>query len=145
MQHLIAVGTFVQGHILSILLAFVFSFIIGFVWHGPLFGKQWMAYNKITPPKPEDVKFTMMLPGIAANFVMVFVQSAVIGRALEILTLTSVVDALIIGLIFWLPFTALVIVNAYTWEGKKIGHMCLSAGYELVITLMISATMYYTL
>ncbi len=145
MEHIIAVGGYIQGHVLGIVISLVLSFIIGFAWHGPIFGKQWMAYNGITPPKPEDVKFSMMLPGIVANLLMVFVQCAVIGRALQILSLSSVLDALIIGLIFWLPFTALTVINSYTWENKKPGHMALTAGYYLVTTLMISAVLYYTL
>lgn len=145
MIHLVAVGTYVQTHLLSILLAIIASFAVGFAWHGPLFGKQWMKYNKMTPPKPEDMKFSMMLPGIIANVVMVFVQSAVLGRAFQIVVMENVGHALVIGTIFWLPFTGLAIVNSYAWEGKKVGHMALDAGYYLVSTWVISAVLYATL
>ncbi len=145
MIHLIAVGQYVGTHMLGILLAILATYVIGFIWHGPLFGKQWMAYNNITPPKKEDMKFSMMLPGLAANFVMVFVQSAVLGRTFQIVSLRGIVDALIIAVILWLPFTALAFANSYAWEGKKPGHWCLDAGYYLISILAVSAILYITL
>lgn len=145
MEHLIAIAHYVQGHILGILLAIVATYVIGFIWHGPLFGKQWMKYNKMTPPKKKDMKFSMMLPGLAANFVMVFVQSAVLGRSFEILLLPNIGYALLIATILWLPFTGLAIVNSYAWEGKKVGHMCLDAAYYLVSIWAVAAVLYATL
>ncbi len=145
MIHLLAVGQYVQTHVLSIVLALVVSYVIGFLWHGPLFGKQWMKYNKMTPPKKEDMKFSMMLPGLTANFVQVVVQSAVLGRTLQIVQLDNISHALIIATILWLPFTGLTIVNSYAWEGKKVGHMALDAGYYLVSIWAIAAVLYWTL
>jgi len=78
MIHLIAIAGYVTTHVVGIILAIIVSFAIGFLWHGPLFGKQWMALNNLPQPKKEEMKFSMMLPGIAANTVMVFVQSAVL-------------------------------------------------------------------
>jgi hypothetical protein len=104
-----------------------------------------MAYNKLTPPKKEDMNFSMMLPGLSANFVLVIVQSAVLGRSFEMLKLTNLSDALIIATLFWLPFTGLTIVNSYAWEGKKVGHMCLDAAYYLVSICVIAAVLYATL
>ena len=145
MEHLVAIAQYVQSHILGIILAIIASFGVGFLWHGPLFGKLWMQYNKITPPKKGDMKFSMMLPGIAANTVMVFVQSAVMGRSFEILFLPSIGYALLIATILWLTFTGLAIVNSYAWEGKKIGHMILDACYYLVSMWVVAAVLYATL
>lgn len=145
MSHLLAIGQYVQSHVLSIVLALVVSYIIGFTWHGPVFGKLWMQYNNLTQPKKEDVKFSMMLPGLCANFALVTVQSAVLGRTFEILNLPNVGQALLIATVLWLPFTALTIVNNYAWEGKRVGHMALSAGYYLVSIWAIAAVLYSTL
>ena len=145
MIHLIAIALYVQTHILSILLAIVASFVVGFAWHGPLFGKQWMKYNKMTPPKKGEMKFSMMLPGLSANFVLVIVQSAVLGRTFQIVSLANIGEALLIATILWLPFTGLTIVNSYAWEGKRVGHMCLDAGYYLVSLWAISYVLYVTL
>ncbi|OGJ55460.1 hypothetical protein A3D88_04340 [Candidatus Peribacteria bacterium RIFCSPHIGHO2_02_FULL_52_16] len=145
MDHLLAVAAYVQTHVLSIFLALVVTYAIGFTWHGPLFGKQWMAYNKMTPSKKKDMKFSMMLPGLSASFVLTVLQSAVLGRTFQILQLSSVADALLIATILWLPFTGMVIVNSYAWEGKKPGHMALDAGFYLVSLLAIAAVLFYTM
>ena len=145
MDHLVALAEYLQTHLLSVVLALVVSYAIGFIWHGPLFGKQWMAYNKITPPKKKDMKFSMMLPGLSANFVLVVLQSAVLGRTFQILQLSSIADALLIATILWLPFTGMAIVNSYAWEGKKPGHMALDAGFYLVSIWAIAAVLFVTL
>ena len=145
MDHLLAVAEYVQTHLLGIFIALVVTYFIGFVWHGPLFGKQWMAYNKITPPKKKDMKFSMMLPGLSANLVLVVLQSAVLGRTFQILQLSSIADALLIATVLWLPFTGMVIVNSYAWEGKKPGHMALDAAYYLVSLWAIAAVLFVTL
>ncbi len=145
MIHLIAVGQYVQTHLTGVLLAVVASFVVGFLWHGPLFGRQWMKYNNIAQPKKEDMKFSMMIPGICASLAMAFVQAAVMGRTFEILLLPSIAHALIIAVILWLPFTALTIVNEYTWAGKPAGHMAFDALYNLASMFAIAAVLYVTL
>lgn len=145
MLHLLAVGQYVQTHIIGILLAILATYAVGFAWHGPLFGKEWMKLNGLQEPKKEEMKFSMMLPGLSANFVMVFVQAAVLGRALELLQLSGVGDALIIAAILWLPFTALTIVNSYAWLGKSWKLMVLDSGYNLASLLVVAAILYATL
>ncbi|MBM3231570.1 DUF1761 domain-containing protein [Candidatus Peregrinibacteria bacterium] len=145
MIHIFAIGSYVQTHVVGILLAIIASYAVGFTWHGPLFGKQWMAVNNIPMPKKEDIKFSMMLPGLSANFVAVFVQSAVMGRAFQILEMPSIAHAFIITTIFWLPFTGLTILNSNAWLGKSIKATLLDAGYYLVSLWAIAAVLYVTL
>jgi hypothetical protein len=145
MIHLLAIAGYVQTHVHSIIIALLVSYAIGFAWHGPVFGKLWMSYNKMTAPKKEDMKFSMMLPGLGANLVLVVVQSAVLGRTFQIVSLANIGQALLIATVLWLPFTGLTIINSYAWEGKKIGHMCLDAGYYLVSIWATAAVLYSTL
>lgn len=145
MIHLIAVGQYMQTHILSIVLAIVASYAIGFLWHGPIFGKQWIALNGMKPPAQGEATFSMMLPGLSANFVMIIVQSAVLGRALQILSLANIGDALIIATILWLPFSALLLVNIYAWSGKPVKLMLLDSAHALVCLWAVAAILYVTL
>ena len=144
MELLVGIGQYVQGHLLGIVISIAASIGAGFLWHGPLFGKQWMAYNKMTPPKREEFKFTMMLPGLVMSIIMVFVQASVLGIFLEGLAAT-VWQALIIAVIIWLPFMALTMANIYTWSGKPKGMTFLDAGYSLVSMLLTAAILYATL
>lgn len=145
MVHIEALWLFAASHVLGIVLSLVASYAIGFSWHGPVFGKQWMAANGIKMPKPEEVKFSMMLPGLTANFFAVTVQSILLGRSFEMLGLTSMGDALVIAVIIWLPFTALNFVNTNAWLGKPAMATLLDIGYYFVVTLAIAAIMFATL
>ncbi len=145
MIHILAVAAYVQTHILGMLLAIAATYVIGFLWHGPLFGKQWIKLNKMPMPKKEEMKFSMMLPGLSANFLMVFVQSAVLGRALQILSLHNVGDALIIATILWLPFSALLLLNIYAWGGKPMKLWLLDSAHALFSLLAVAAVLYVTL
>lgn len=145
MEHLLAIGEYVISHPLGIFLAILVSYAVGFLWHGPLFGKPWMKANKISPPKPEDVKFSMMAPGLTANFFLVLAQSAVLGRTFQIVSLTGLGQALLIATIIWLPFTALVIVNIYAWVGRPVMAMVLDCAHALVALWAVAAVLYVTL
>ena len=145
MIHLIAVAQYVQSHPLSILLAIVAAYAVGFIWHGPLFGKQWMELNKLPKPKKENMKFSMMLPGLSASLVLSIVQSAVLGRTFQIVQLDNIGQALIIATILWLPFTALVLVNIYAWSGKPVKLMVLDCAHALVSIWAIAGVLYGTM
>ncbi len=145
MDHLAAIGQYAVTHWLGILLSIVATYVIGFTWHGPLFGKLWMDCNGMKAPKKEDMKFSMMLPGLSASFVQVLVQSAILGRTFQLLGLTSVWDALLIGAILSFAFTGLSFINSRAWEGKTAVHMALDVGYYLVTTLASSAILFATL
>lgn len=142
MEHLSALGTYVQSNMLAILLSIVVGMAIGFIWHGPLFGKPWMKYNKLTPPKKGEATLGMMMPGLIAGVVMLFVQATVMGRTFELVSLTGIGQALLIAVILWVPFTGLVNINANAWLGKSWGQTALECGYNLVTMLATAAILY---
>lgn len=145
MIHLIAVAGYVHTHILGIALAIVTNYAIGFLWYGPLFGKPWMKLNGITPPKPEEMKFSMMLPGLTASLFASFAQAAVLGRTFEIVALANMSQAVLIAVIIWLPFTALSTVNSYAWGGKPVRLMFIDTFYTLASMCAMAAILYATL
>ncbi len=145
MEHIHALALYTQTHVLGILACIIVAYVIGFMWHGPLFGKQWMAYSKITPPKKDEMKFSMMAPGLIASFFHQLILCTVMGRTFQLVALTNVWQALLIAFILWLAFTGLAIANSYAWEGKKFGHWALSSGYYLVTMFVSAAILYATL
>jgi hypothetical protein len=145
MVYLIALGQFAQTHILGIVIAILVSYGIGFMWHGPLFGKQWMALNNMKAPAKEDVKFSMMVPGLSTNLVLVVVESVVLGLVFQILGPANVGEAVFIAIVLWLPFSALLIVNIYAWGGKPVKLMLLDSGHALVSVCAVAAVVFGTL
>lgn len=76
---------------------------------------------------------------------MAFVQSALLGRAFEMLYLPSIGYAFLIATLFWIPFTALVLLNMYVWARKPFVLFCIDAGYTLVTMWVLAAVLYVTL
>ena len=81
-------------NILAILVAALAAFILGFLWHGPLFGKVWMRLSKITPTGKE--KLSEMWPQMISNY------------------LANVVMAVVMWGTFWLVFAS-PLMGAPTW------------------------------
>ena len=145
MIHLIALGEYAQTHVLSIIFALLATYFIGSMWHGPLFGKLWIKLNHMPTPKKDDMKFSMMLPGLTANFFLVVVESIVLGRTFQIVSLSGVGQALLIATIIWLPFTALVLANIYAWSGKPMKLLLLDCAHSLISLWAVAAILYVTL
>lgn len=70
-------------NLLAIILAALATFIIGFLFHGPLFGKLWMRLANIHPTGKE--KFSDMIPQMAWNLLVNLVTAGVMSLLLWIL------------------------------------------------------------
>ena len=60
---------------LAVLLAAVAYFVVGFLFHGPLFGKVWMRLANVTPTGNEKFSdmYGQMFWNLVANFVTAYV------------------------------------------------------------------------
>ena len=68
-------------NIFSILVAALAAFIIGFLFHGPLFGKTWMRLANVTPPT-EHVGFSGMWKQMVLNYISNVVMATVLAGVL---------------------------------------------------------------
>lgn len=55
-------------NILAVLVAAAAMFVIGFLWHGPLFGKTWMRLAGVAMPDPQPT-FSSMVPQMIWNYI----------------------------------------------------------------------------
>ncbi len=140
MENFVYMGQYVQGHIAGILLCIVASIALGFMWHGPMFGKQWMKYNKMAPPKKSEMKFSMMVPGLVTSAITIFIQATVLGWATQ--EVPDIWLALWLAAVIWLPFSALTIANIYVWSAKPKGLIFLDAGFSLLSMLITTAILF---
>lgn len=75
----------------SIIVAGVVAFVIGFLLHGPVGGKLWMKLANIVPTGKE--KFSDMIPQMIANLLMNFVTAFVIATIYLIMSTSSYIGA----------------------------------------------------
>jgi len=97
-------------NILAILIAALACFVLGFLFHGPLFGKLWMKLANVTPTGNE--KLSDMTGQMVWNYVVNVLMAFVLAGALWIAASSPLIGGLtwykgaIIGAWLWLGFIA---------------------------------------
>jgi hypothetical protein len=124
-------------NILAVLVSAIVTFVIGAVWYSPfLFGKQWMAFNGVTPEKAEAMrKDALRLYGI--SFVCYVVLAAVFAILIRMVHLQSVLGGAKMGGMLWVGFVATVGLTASLYQAKPFKAYALDAGYQLVFMVVM--------
>jgi hypothetical protein len=93
-------------NILAVLVAAIATFAIGALWYSPfLFGKQWIAFNGVTPDKIEAMrKGAAKAYGI--SFLCYLVLAAVFAILIRMVHLQTVVGGAKMGGMLWVGFVA---------------------------------------
>lgn len=109
-------------NLVSVLVAALANFIIGFMFHGPLFGKLWMKLANIHPTGKE--KFSDMVPQMVKNLLVNILCAYVL--AMFIYTTASYYDNVgnILGgtgiaFLAWLGFLVTSTSVDVIWIGKS--------------------------
>lgn len=125
---------------LAVIVATISSMVIGFVWYGPLFGKQWMALMGIASKSMDAGKkgmgkrYGLMTLG---SLVMSFVLAHSLVFASTYLKLDGLMAGLDAGFWNWLGFIAPVTLGSVLWENKSWKLWVLNNGYQLVTLLVM--------
>lgn len=125
---------------LAVVVAALASMVIGFLWYGPLFGKQWMQLSGMTSNTMEAAKNRNMNALYAIAFVGSLVMAYVLAHALVFastyLQVSGISAGLMTGFWNWLGFVAPVTLGVVLWENKPWTLWILNNAYYLV-TLMV--------
>lgn len=114
---------------LAVIVAAVASFVVGFLWYGPVFGKKWMAMMNFTPESMKSMKLTptqAMIKGFVITLISVWAISTFVSMGL------SVSGAAMLTLLAWLAFTMPTTLGAYLWEGRSFKLALFNSAYQLV-------------
>ena len=119
---------------LAVLVSGVFSFIIGSLWYGPLFGKAWMEAVGKTE---EDLKKDF---NPAKTYGLAFVAHVVVAFTLAyFISLTgasTTQDGFRIGITCWFGFSAATMFINFMFEGYKTKLFFINVGYYLVFFIV---------
>lgn len=130
----------VSVNYLAVLVAAIVAYVIGFMWHGPLFGKQWIRLMEIPQAKINEMQAKGM-SAMAPQMVTAFVQQLIIAWVLALLIanlqITDVIGALSIALLLWLGFIVTTHLNEVLWGGKKMRLYLFNMTYLLVSFIVI--------
>ncbi len=131
--------------------AVVASFVIGMLWHGPLFGKIWMKEMKVpADSKPETVQMIKSLAlSILGSFLIAYVlahNSAVWHFMAEKTFPTPANPAAMgfsAGFFTWLGFFVPVFLNNVAFENRTWKLFAINAGYQFVNLQAIAMILSY--
>ncbi len=130
---------------LAVLGAAIVAIGLGFLWFGPLFGKQWMASMGITPDKMEAMKASAKEKGMGKTYVLMslstLIMSYVLAHALvfasSYLNVSGIAAGLQVGFWNWLGFVMPVTLGSVLWDNKSWTYWAITSGYYLVALLLM--------
>jgi hypothetical protein len=125
---------------LAVVLAAVSTMVVGSLWYGPLFGKEWM---KLTGHKPDPAKKKEMGKLYALQFlgslVMAYVMAHTMVFAASYMKVTGVSAGLSNAFWSWLGFVAPITLGTVLWDGKPWKLFAINAGHYLATMLVMGA------
>ena len=123
----------------SVLVATIVSFIVGFLWYGPLFGKAWMKLNKISKKDiakaQKDGIGSKMVLCLIGTFITAYVLSVVISNLGLVLMSEVIMLSLILG-IGLISMTT--ILGSVLWDNKSWGLFLFNSIYWIINIEIIS-------
>lgn len=122
---------------LAVAVGAVFSVVLGFLWYGPLFGKQWIRLSGMTDEQLANAKASGMKKEfgivILTSFLMTYVLAHALVFASSYLHVEGVQAGLTAGFWNWLGFIVPVTISPVLWEKKPWKLWFLNIGYYLVL------------
>jgi len=126
-------------NLIAVLVAVVASFLFGWLWHGPLFGKTWARLMKMRMDRKPDA--ISMFRSMGLTLLGTFLTAYVLAHATEVWR-PSVwgvgtdgpfyVYGFFAGFFVWLGYFVPVQLGAVAWEGRSWSLFALNAAYHLV-------------
>ncbi len=116
---------------LAVLVAAIAYFALGALWYSPLFGKKWIAYQKIDVNDPDIKKGVGGI--MLGSFILMLLATTGLAILVERIPLTGgVTSGLKLGLVTGLLFSATAISITYLYIKKPIGLHFIDGLYHVV-------------
>lgn len=126
---------FDQVNWLAVLAAAVASFVIGFLWYGPLFGKRWMA---LLGKRAEDMAGTPLAPILVVSFASGLVQAAALAAIVSAFD-ADLLTSMFVGVLVWVASGLILKLNDLLYAGRPVGLFYIDSMYHLVTLVVMAA------
>ena len=125
---------------MAIFAAAILSMVLGYLWYGPLFGKEWMKLMGVSKEKMEKgMKDGDMMKLYGLQFVGSLLMAFVLAHALEFASTYLEVEGISAGFQTgfwnWAGFIAPITLGTVLWEGKPWKLWFMNNSYYLVTLL----------
>lgn len=127
-------------NLVGVVLAAIATFVLGWLWYGPLFGKMWRRLVGLSLDDMKNMKMsplTASVGGVITALLMAYVLAHGIEFGNAYLGTFGVAGALQGAFWYWLGFAVPMNSMGYLWEGKSWKLWALNAGYYLVALMLM--------
>ncbi len=131
---------------MAVIAGAIASMVIGSVWYGPLFGKQWMEIIGVDQSDAEAVKKMQKSAGLlyAVQFILTLFQVLVLAHLIADTTRVNGVER---SLWIWAGFIIPTLAGALMWTNepgrKKWSRMIIQGGYQLIIFIVFGLLLHF--
>lgn len=134
----------IKINLTAVVIATIANFILGWLWHGPLFGNSWAKEMKMDRTAKPDPK--IMIKGMLLTVIGNFFMAYVLAHDVFAWSLVPGIGDMKAGLsvpfqtafFLWLGYYVPTHLGATTWEGKSWKLTAINLGYHFV-SLLIAA------
>lgn len=128
-------------NLVAVAVAAVTAFVVGFLIHGPLFGKLWMKLANVHPTGNE--KFSKMIPQMLWNLLVNFITAFVLAGILWMSSLSMGVitwqTGALVGVWIWFGFVATTTAIEVIWMGRTVKLWLFEAVASLITMALMGA------
>jgi len=119
---------------LAVVAATVATFLGGWIWYGPLFGKPWRKMMGMGAEPDMSGMMPAMMQGVANTFM----ANTVMAILLAMVVPASLTAALMLGLVCWVGFTLYSELGGVIWGNGNYPFklMMINAGHGLMVALL---------
>lgn len=136
---------------IAVIVAAIAQMALGFVWYGPLFGKEWsklmgwseaeMAVGRAKMEKEGWKTYSIQALGA---LIMSYILAHYFIFASTYTNTHGLLGGFVVGFWSWLGFVAPVMLSSVLWEGKSWKLFFLQSGYYLVALIVMGMIIGYS-
>jgi len=120
----------------AVVVSAVLYWLLGALWYGVLFGKQWMALEGLKMEQLQQQSPTVpYIIAMLANLVL----ASVLARICVWKHADTAVKGAALGVLLWIGFIATTSFTTYLFEGRSKQLFLINYGYSLVGLLLMGA------
>ena len=129
----------VDVNYIAVLVAAIVNMVLGFLWYGPLFGKQWIQLMAFDKKKMEEAKKKGMTKTYIVAFISTLLMSYILAHFVKYTQAATIAEGITAGVWLWLGFIATVQLSMVLWEGKPVKLYLINIAYYLVALSVMGA------
>jgi len=120
----------------AVLVAAIAYWLLGAVWYGVLFGKQWMALENITPEQASSMN---PLAPYVISFILNLVIAFVLAQLCAWRNANTAARGAALGILMWIGFLGPVTYTTYMYEMRPKQLFAINEFYVLVGMCLMGA------